>query len=492
MEVVNIGPIHRFKFEVSVGVNEIVGGNEKGKSNLTNALASQLGADIPVRVTDGEIEGLLKRDGTVIAQFKRAKGKQPYVSLAGVSPIALVVDPGIKGADAAEETRLRNLVSMTGLKTTEETVRLFLTPEPRGRDDQPSVDDAALEYVDEFYGVHNLTKLDPVAAADVLVKGANGLIHKLRRKAEQEKNEAAARYNPPAQEIKSPLTVAEAQRAYDVAVGDHRQLQGEASQRAQLERQRAEIETTLGDRPDVFEADALVEEAEKGHALIAKEVIELEKQLSAARVREIAAKSTLDQRRKDAAETRRSAESWDRRQAILETPITGATIDDVTAAAEEIEVARQALQRARDAEEYQRQLAISEKARKERDDAMKREAEVKRLAESIPSRLGELFDQAGIPNARVTDGVLELKNGKGKWEPFERRSKGAQWRWALPIYLEHNPDGQIVLVKEAWNELDVESKQEIAQIFVDMNVIGYVEVTTRRDDPLAVRPFAAN
>src|SRR6185436_7262208 len=176
---------------------------------------------------------------------------------------------------------------------------------------------AALEYVDEFYGVHNLTKLDPVAAADVLVRGANGLIHKLRRKSEQEKKEAEL-----------------------------------AALRATLAEQRK----------------AVVESAK-------------------------AAKDAMD-----------AALSWRRRKQILDTPITGATIDDVTAAAEEIEAARQALQRARDAEDYQRQLAISETARKERDDAMKREAEVKRLAESIPSRLGELFDQAGIPNARVTDG----------------------------------------------------------------------------------------
>jgi len=490
----NVGPISEFEDNVALGVNEVQAGNGQGKSNFIDWIAASSGAPIPLSVLDGENAGRLIIDGSVVLEYQRKKGKQPHVSLASVSSVALVVDPGIKDPASAEEARLKNLLKMVEAETTEEMIEFFLTHEAKSDEDEPRLDTEAYDYVDLHYGVDKLRELDPVAAADVLIKGTGGLIHKLKREYRDEAANAQARYqvaHPEKPEKLSDVSLLDADAEYRNAVGDHRQVQGEASQRAQLERQRAEIEQTLGDRPDVFAADALVEGAQEGYDEVAAEIMELEKRLSAARQKAISAKVTLDQFKKDATEARRAAESWDRRQAILETPITGATAADVLKAANRVDLAKSALDLARETTEYRKKLEVAQAAREERDRATARESEIEKLADGVPARLGAQFNSLGIPDARVNNGVLEVKNEKGKWEPFHRRSKGQQWRWALPIYVKHNPGAMVALLKEAWNELDLESKGEIHKAFVEAAVIGVVEVTTKRGEDLHIERFVA-
>jgi hypothetical protein len=491
LEAKNLGPIHQFTFEAYPGINEIRGGQESGKTVLGDAISAALGTKIPVQVSEGETEGYLRRDGAVMAEFKRIKGKAPYVSLASVSPIALVVDPRITGAESAEERRLRNLVLMSGLKTTTETIKLFLTPEPREKDDEPELDQDAWDYVEEQIGIENLVKLDPVAAADVLVKGAAGLMHKLRRRFEQKGDEWQGKCEVTAPKAVSEFTVEEAEQAYREAIGDEREKKGSAKQRAEREAERAEIEATLGERPDPEKAEQKLVDCQGRYDELAVQIMELEKQLAHARANATSAKISLDEAKKGFSETTKAAEQWDRRKAILDSEITGATEDDLARAAFRVSEAFDEVETARRAAEYQKQLQIAEEARRERDEARNRERQVAQLAENIPQRLGALFEEAGIPNARVSDGVLEIKKD-GKWRPFQTYlSAGSKWRWALPIWAQHNPEGMLVLNKESWAELEEESKLEVAEIMREAGVIAFVEVTTRRGDPLHVGQFPA-
>jgi len=492
MEAANIGPIHHFAFEAYPGINEIRGAQDSGKSLLGDAISSALGTKIPVQVSDGETEGYLRRDGAIMAEFKRLKGKQPYVSLASVSPIALVVDPRVAGAESAEERRLRNLVLMSGLKTTEETIRLFLTPEPREKDDdEPEFDQDAWEYVDDQIGIENLIKLDPVAAADALVKGAGGLIHKLRRHFEQQGDTWQGKCEMTAPKAESDLSVEEAEQAYREAIGDERELKGSAQQRAERETEREEIEQTLGERPDLDVLQEASDEANEKLRKVSAEIIDLEKHLAVLKSHQEVCGREAVRAANALTEGGKTAAQWDRRKAILDTEVTGATQDDLNKAAFRVLQAKDDVEEARRAEEYQRQLKITEEARRERDNARNRERQVGQLAENIPQRLGALFEEAGIPNARVSDGVLEIKKD-GKWRPFQTYlSAGSKWRWALPIWARNNPEGMLVLNKESWAELETESKLEVAEIFREAGVIAFVEVTTFRGDPLDVTQFPA-
>jgi len=492
IEAENTGPIHKFGEDFAFGINELRGGNGVGKSSLQNLIAAAGGAGIPVSVTDGENAAKLIIDGSVVFESARKKGQQPYVSLASVSSVALVVDPGIKNPESAEEARLKNLLKLVKAATTDEMIEYFLTPDRKSEDDEPSVDGEAYDYVDSNYGIDRLKELDPVAVADVLIKGSGGFIHKLKREYRAKADNAQARYQvakPEKPERLSKLSLDEADAEYRRVVGDHREAQGSWQQRQEREKERAGI--TLGDRPDPKAARADFEDANEVLRIASHKVIELEKQLALAKAEQHTRTEAAVRAANDLKNVEIAAEQWDRNAAILESEITGASAADVQDKAQKVIEAKAALELARSTDDYHKRLEIADVARKERDAATARESEVERLAAGIPARLGEQFNLLGIPGARVNDGVLEVQNEKGKWEPFYRRSKGQQWDWVLPIDAAQNPGGLVALPKEAWFELEDERKAEVARAFVKHQRIGIVEVSTFHGDPLHVEQYQA-
>jgi len=494
IRVENVGPNREFEDLLWPGLNFLCGGNGVGKSTFQTFIANANGGGIPVSVTDGEQVAKLIVDDALVYEYKRPKGEQPRITLGSINTAALVVDPGKLDPATAEEWRLKHVMKLVRAETTDEMIEYFLTHPAQSEEDTPRFDAEAYDYVDVNYpgGIDALKQLDPVAAVDVLIKGTGGYLHKLKRDYRDKAANAEARYtvaNPQKPVQLSELSLDEAEEEYRNAVGDHRQVQGEASQRAQRERERAEIEQTLGDRPDVFEADALVEVAEEEHGLITAEILELEKKLSAARAKATSTKVVLDQRRKDATEARRAAESWDRRNAILETPIVGATMAEVEKAAGRVTIAKSALELARETAEYRKKLEVAEAAELERKTFAAREADIKKLANDLPARLAEQFNRLGIPGARVNEGVLEVKNEKGKWEPFHRRSVGQQWDWILPIHAAHNAGGTMALPKAVLAELQREWVISNHETFLKHGIRAIVEVTTFEGDPMHMVPF---
>ncbi len=492
IRAINSGPVHDWAGDFHIGVNQILGAQGVGKSHLVSLIARATGADLPIAVTDGENEAKLIIDDVPVLEYQRKKGKQPHVSLASVSTVALVVDPGIKDPASAEEARLKNLLKMVKAETTDEMIEFFLTPEPASEDDEPRVDAEAYDYVDVKYGIGRLKTLDPVAVADVLIKGKGGLIHTLKREYREKADRAHSKWEvakpeKPAQ--LSELSLEEADEKYRVAVGDHRQAQGSFEQRREMVLLQAEIRQNLGERPDVDSAVSLHDEAIEGLDLARQRVVQLEKQLAVAKAQEESHKGVAARCAADMEAAKADAATWDRNKAKLDEPVTGATEDVVRAHAAKVEQARAALDLARSTAEYRTKLEVAEAARKERDEAQNREAEVSELADGVPARLGEQFNRLGIEGARVNEGVLEVKNEKGKFEPYWRRSAGQQWRWVLPIFLQSHPGGIVAHSKEAWNELEEENKLEVAQVHVDFGCIGVVEVTTKRGDPLRVEQF---
>ena len=69
-----------------------------------------------------------------------------------------------------------------------------------------------------------------------------------------------------------------------------------------------------------------------------------------------------------------------------------------------------------------------------------------------------------------------------------------KWRIVLPIWIKHNPEGLLVMVKSAWAEFDIETQIEIHDILVEHDVIAFVEVTNgaHRGEPIQVKPFQPN
>lgn len=496
IEIVNIGPVRNFHCEVQPGMNLLTGKNGAGKSATLNAIAKAAGADVNVEVTDGQTQGAVKLDDAVLLTLTRSRTKIDSgveVSLASVSPLALLIDPGIKDRKAAEQARIKALLQLFELKVTPEVIAELVEG-----------DEAALDLIEEEIGAASF-ELDPVALAGRLI-GAHGILSKRKRELEKRAAEAHGQWQAarPASkpETLPDVTVHEAQIQYDRAVGDYRQIQGEASQRAQREDEREEIRASLGERPDIASALEKHRYAAEDVKIAEDEIALVEGEIRKWQERLIAAKHNLaDKLNAQAFAVERLGEAkaaevqWDRRKAILDSEITGATATDVENAARSVESARATLEAARATEEYQRRLKASEEARQTRERYTELAARYEMLAKGVPARLGGLLAKAGIKSGEISltveDGVLQVIRPDGTQESYHRLSAGQRTRIAMPLFIERNPNKIVAFDERFWNSLEAESKEEVAQILAENGVIGLTEVPTARGDELKVEHFEA-
>ncbi len=486
ISIEHIGPVRSFTFEVAPGMNEIRGQNGAGKSNILAAISRAVGADVSVDVTDGEARGTLRLDDQVLLTLTRSRAKADAsveVSLASVSPLAVVIDPGIKDPKAAEQARIKALLQLFDLKVTPEIISELVAG-----------DEGALDVIDERIGTASLLELDPVTVASKLT-GPQGVLNKRKRELEQAADEAHGRWMVVVPKSKPEalvdVSIQEAQARYDDAVGDYRQAQGEASQRAEREAEREEIRRTLGERPDTEATEMQAHEARLRYEVALSTVHRLRQELAVAETLLGTETGNLTRAANIHHEAEELAEMWDRRKAILDSEITGPTETDVEQAAARVESARGELEAARATAMYQENLAASESAREQRERLRKLASRYEQLAKGVPARLGGLLKSAGIPGLTVEDGVLHVIHEGGELEPFARLSAGQRTRIAMPLFIARNPNKLVAFNEEFWHSLEQESKEEVARILEGAGVIGLTEVPTSRGDGLSVEHFGS-
>jgi len=480
LEAQNLGPIHDFVCEVSPGMNLLTAANGSGKSIFLNAITRAGGVDIPIEPRDGSQKGKLLIDDVVVLEVTRSKsktGQSTEVSLASVSPLATVIDPGLKDKKAAEAARIRALVSILNLKTDRELISELVQGDER-----------ALDFLDDLVGLDDFGQVDPVEAAGMISRD----LHKKKRELISSAEQAEGRRQqatPIKPENLVDVPFLEAQKAYDSAVGDKREAMGSAGQRKEREEERLIIQETLGERPDIDSKRntwlALQEQLKSARDKVAL----LERDLLVAQGECDALEVSLNYACQASADAVGQADKWDRKKAILDTEITGATEADVQKADLAVKLARETLEAARESEEYRKKCEQAEESRKLRDSLIALADKYEALAKAVPRQLGGLLSKAGIPSLTVEDGVLQFVHPDGELEPFHRLSAGERTRCAMPIWIQKNPARLAAFPEEFWVALEEESKIEVAKELEKHDVIGITELATKRGDELKIKHF---
>jgi energy-coupling factor transporter ATP-binding protein EcfA2 len=483
----NIGPIREFSCEVSAGINLLTGHNGAGKSEFLKALARAGGSDIPVEVRDSAARGKFSIDGSVILELTRSKSKvggMAEINLASVSPLAAVIDPGIKDPKAAEAARIRALVSILNLKTSEKLISELVQG-----------DESAVDFLFEDADAEEWIELDPVAASSQVHKA----LHKKKRELEDEAAKAEGRRVQampvkPATLTQTPFL--EAQKSYDKAIGDKREAMGSAGQRKEREEERLIIEETLGERPDLAQAEADYEAAKESLRVVSEhrngleaQIAKLQGQLDGAiKMQGDRAQQAINAGNRVKVEEKRAAD-WDRKKSILDSEITGSTQADVEAADKAVVEARRLLETARESEEYRKRCEQAEEARTQRDSYTTLAAKYEALAKEVPRQLGGLLEKAGVASLTVLEGELQYIHEGGELEPVKRLSAGQKARLFVPIWVANNPSRLCALPEDLWVSLEKESQDEVAKIFEEYDVIAITEMASFRGDPLKVEKF---
>jgi hypothetical protein len=485
----NIGPIRKFSCEVSAGINLLTGHNGAGKSEFLKALARAGGSDIPVEVRDSAARGKFSIDGSVILELTRSKSKvggMAEMNLASVSPLAAVIDPGIKDPKAAEAARIRALVSILNLKTSEKLISELVQG-----------DESAVDFLFEDAGAEEWIELDPVAASSQVHKA----LHKKKRELEDEAAKAEGRRVQampvkPATLTQTPFL--EAQRVYDKAIGDKREAMGSAGQRKEREEERLIIEETLGERPDLEMVKSDIDQSRLDFEAVSSradalrdQIFELQKQLIAVEIDEKNRQSEIDRGESRLRVAIKLAIDWDRKKALLDSEITGSTQADVEAADKAVVEARRLLETARESEEYRKRCEQAEEARTQRDSYTTLAAKYEALAKEVPRQLGGLLEKAGVASLTVLEGELQYIHEGGELEPVKRLSAGQKARLFVPIWVANNPSRLCALPEDLWVSLEKESQDEVAKIFEEYDVIAITEMASFRGDPLKVEKFEA-
>jgi hypothetical protein len=248
-------------------------------------------------------------------------------------------------------------------------------------------------------------------------------------------------------------------------------------QRRALEKQQAEVRAAMGKEPDQQRA---VDE----RAAIMDEINTLERKL-------VQLKARYEAAHERALEVQTAQRVWDQQQVILNRKVEGATSEDVAAADEAVEIARQLAQRNQLCREMLDVQAKLSQVQDVQRIAKKRSTRLREIAEGIPAVMADLLKEAGLPGLTIAGERLAILTGDGQLLDFETRlSFGQRTRFALQIALGSRPSTQpkiLALDAEFWGALDPDRRQEVHQIAVETGVTILTEEPTL--GTLRVEPF---
>lgn len=455
----NVGPIERLTIPLpESGVVVLRGRNGIGKSHALAAVDSLVSGRGRPPCRDGAAKGTVEGFGAKlsIGRSTRRTGEAEVLSLEGRLDISQLVQPPIKDEEAADRTRIKALIQLSGRPADAAAFDTVLPPGIALVDLVPLDDQGD----------------DPVTLASRIKRGLEAEARRLERIADEAKAEesllAQELADAPVDEPiwhrirhQPDVVRAEAETAVASAMAEFRELETRREMAAQQAERIAHARKALAEL-EAADCDA----SEK----IGAEIADLDEKI---RMLEQALAVAKD-RRTRLARRREEAERVQSRIADLRRIVSGETpkISDA-----EIAEARAKLDAAR-----RRYDSVCDLIRKEAISA-KREGAAKR-AKDAESRAEVLRDAAratddvlsslvgAVTNRlRVEAGRLVCDTERGA-EPFGELSPGERWRVALEIAVEQLGRGGIVTVpQDAWEALDPINREEIAKIAADTGVV---------------------
>lgn len=477
----DVGGIRDAVFELRPGVNQLTGQNGAGKSTAIAAISRAYGAKVTIEPRDGAREGSVAIDGVrlTVKGVVKAEGRAE-LAIADETPIATLIDPGLKDTDRAAEARIRALVALVRMPLTPDVVGIVAGHSAIVSEVQPLVDEATvtdlLTLAERCRTIGNRLALEQEKAATAEAALAAGARHQLEVVRERLKLPHDATEPP-----ECPFPGA-AKEAAELAVRALEVARVTCRQREELEAQQAAARATLGKKPDPESLDPDIQARQDALVAAERRAHGIAEEVSAARaafdakmleLTERAGKNsaaveairtdfrTLLQLRKDA---EAALARWNAQAAILERPVSGATPAEVT----QLEHAAGAAKAVVNVSELSAQFISHHLAtilHDNRADLCNGNAEALRAtAQSTTERLGLVLQDSGAGGLTVNNGRLAVIEGDRVLDFETRQSFGQRVAHALRIAASCYAGKVVPLSPVFWTALDDQHRREFAAL----------------------------
>lgn len=466
IELDHVGPIAHLTIPIpeAGGIVVLRGANGSGKTHALSGVEAMYStaARKQLRPSDGVPSGRIEGLGVTVrlGRSNTIRGELVCESLDGRLDPSMLVDPGLKDADAADSRRLATLIRLSGVQVDAARWREIVGE----------------SYSDEI-GIDALLDPDPVVAADRIRRRLHDLALTRERLAASKDAEAASRRKAVA----------------DVSLdseSDERSLQSRLTEStAALMAARQQAERAEWAAVKVADLRAKVAAARKGpdieeifaraeNARAAQEAAERGVRHAAAALE--AARQTLTQTQAEC-EMASAGARWatDQDQLIR---AWSSTIEELAAisAPEPGEVAALDMQHAeavRAAQggavvrRAQAEIRIAEALASEAQQVSLTAAWLRETARSTDQVLEQALVDAGFGAVKVHDGRLCVESDRGL-EPFSDLSHGERWRFALDLAARGLPKGSVLPVRqEAFESLDPANRAFVHRLAMDRGLV---------------------
>lgn len=485
----HIGPIDHLRLMVPKRGGLVVfrGPNGIGKSQALAAvqtLVTGQGRPTPTDGSDrGEVDGL----GITLKVSNRItkSGELEVTSLEGRFSVLDLVEPRIKDADAADSHRIKALIQLTGAEA-----------------------DAALFHklvggkkaFGEYVSAGAVDTTDLVTMAAKIKRDLESKAREAEDKAEKERLAVKAQKQiADGVDITLPHEEATLSQAFEKAVREETRLTTAAEHAADLEQRAALARRSLKQAiaeyqgPSVGDATAARDEAARGVQVQEAVILDLERQLQAARTELRSRSEALISKQEALATAEQHQTAIDALESTIQaaTEITEIPDEELTAAAAAVTEARKAVERG---VTIRNAIEALEKAEEHNAAARAFEAKAARLrdaAHGIDAVLSGVVKKLNSP-LRVSKGRLVTDTDRGE-ELFADLSRGEQWKIALDIAIDAVGEGGLLVIDQTGFEgLDEENRDLIARHLEGSGVVMLTaEATGRQGQQLTASVYQA-
>jgi hypothetical protein len=466
IEITDVGPVQQLSIPVPDhgGLVVLRGGQGVGKSTALKAVRKTLGA--------GRVKGLSTRDGarrgvlelgdarlTVTRARTMPKGELAVAELESRLDISALVDPGIDDPERADMTRIKALLSLSGVKADAAAYYDLVG----GRERFESI------------GVDTDTD-DPVLLATRVKRALELEARKQAKVADTETGRAKACEEQVAGvNLEAPCDEDELQRAYDEAkdaltrLEERRRVAEEDAGRrtlaeASLKKAEANYDgSTVADAQKAADdVDRVLTQADEHIEKLRKELAQAESMRHEISIQQESVHQILEA----AKQHERVLEEW--RATLQRVAIEDPGDKAVDAAGHALLNARRNMQegvRVRDAKRVNLQRTGHEEKAKQANRNAQRLRDAARATDDVLSQ--------AVPSSvlRVEGGRLVTATDRSQSEPYAELSRGEQWKIAIDLACEQLPEnGLLVVPQESFEGLQPKNRKLVHEHAVKRRV----------------------
>lgn len=465
----DIGPIHEFTFEVpEEGVVEFRGPNGAGKTHALDAINSlATGNSARVTMRDGAVAGVVEGFGATLKIGRRASraGELEVISLEGRFSVLDLVDPKLKDPNAADAKRIKALIQLA-----------------HGKGADPSLFYPLVGGPQQFEALVGTKALDTDDVVTMAARIKRDLEEKAREYAEAAEKalikSVADRDAATAIDLTAPCDEQKLAADLELAIAEEAQLKTRA--RAALEAQyrveeaakaiKAAEATYTG--PGIGVAEAQMNNAGAEVVNAQGKVDALERELAKAREALNAAKQQHEKSElayEAAVRHETTIAKW--RETLASHVPEGVSDEQLAAAREDVEAAREAVQLGALVRDAQRRVAEADKHAHRAAELRTEETRLREAARATDDVLSSLVAELQVP-LRVSHGRLVTPTDRSETELFSDLSRGEQWRLAIKVAVNAVGRGGLLVVdQEGWEGIDPEHKQIIVEELTGSGVL---------------------